>query len=88
MTSAGFTTYLVKCMHDFCTDRTLSFHFHFNEKNKTPKMFDLGLLQGCPLSPILFLVYSAPTFQPFPSNLQLDSIYVNDDTLLQGSTHY
>lgn len=84
MTKAGFPKYLVSWIHGFCTNRTLS--FHFNGEDETPKTFESGLPQGSPLSPILFVVYSAPAIQPSQSKLQIDSIYVDDDPVLQGAT--
>lgn len=61
ITKAGFPKYLVSWIHDFCTNRTLS--FHFNGENQFWKPFYSGLPQGSPLSPIFVVVYSTPTIQ-------------------------
>lgn len=80
MTSASFPSNLVNWIHNLCTHRRLS--FQFNGEHEDPKLFDSGLSQGSPLSRIAFVVYSVPTIQPSPSPFRVDSIYVDDDTLI------
>lgn len=84
MTLYGFPAYIVNWTRDFCTNRTLG--FHFQGETETPQSFDSGLPQGSPLPPVLFVVYSAPTITTFTSRTKVNSIHVDDDTILQGSS--
>lgn len=84
MKATGFPKYLTRWTHEFCTDCTLS--IHFNGETEVSKPFDSGRPQGSPLSPILFVIYSARTILPSTPALKVDSIYVDDDIMLQGAT--
>lgn len=84
MRFSGFPTYLLNWIHHFCSHRTLC--FHFDDKAETRKTFDSGLLpQGSPLSPMCVVIYSAPTIRCPPGRNKVYSIYMDDNTMLQGA---
>lgn len=86
METAGVPRNLTGGINDCGSNRTRS--FHFDGEIETPKTVDTGLSQGSPLFPILFVVYSVTTISPCRSGHQLESIYMDDDTLLKGATSY
>lgn len=70
LSGIDFPRYAVRWTENFCTERKHS--FHFDSKSDNPHPFDLGLPQGSPQSPILFVIHSAATItaQPLPPRFQ------------------
>lgn len=81
----GVHYYLVKTLDSFNTDRTIYMAFDRQEEEAVP--FQSGLPQGFPLSPVLFVIYTAalntPAQQPHDRH---ETSYVDDELMIQGAT--
>jgi len=76
--------YLTKWVAAFNTARKMA--FGFDQQSEQPQPYQCGLLQGSPISPILFLIYSNAMLetQHYPTDA-IDTSYVDDVCMLQHS---
>lgn len=84
MSIYGLHQYIVNWTKNFCTNRTLC--FHFQDEIEIPLVFNSALPQGSPLSPILFVIYTTTTITKPTRKTEVKSMYVDDDIMRQGST--
>lgn len=82
LTLHGFPRYLVEWIKEFCTKRRIGFHFKGTSEEPLP--FNSGLSQRSPLSPMLYVRYRSPTISQYAPPSKVNSIHVDDDTMLRG----
>jgi len=77
--------YLTEWVTAFKTDRKIA--FGFDQQSEQPQPYRCGLLQGSPVSPALFLIYSnAMLERSHQSHDMIDTSYVDDVRMVQMST--
>jgi len=77
--------YLTEWVTAFKTDRKIA--FGFDQQSEQPQPYRCGLLQGSPVSPALFLIYSnAMLERSHQSHDAIDTSYVDDVRMVQMST--
>ena len=74
-------TYLTDWISAFNTDRKIV--FGFDQQSEDPQPYQCGLLQGSPVSPILFLIFSNAMREKQEDPTATDTSYVDDVCLVQ-----
>lgn len=68
----------------FNSDRTIK--MAFEEQEEEPVPFRLGIPQGSPLSPILFVIYAVTLNGPgHKTPMETGTCYVDDEIMIQGA---
>ena len=83
MEARQLPTYLSKWTASFTAERTIA--FCFDNRVEDPKLYNSGLPQGSPASPILFLIYAQAMLEALPTSKEKDISYLDDDGALQLS---
>lgn len=83
MEARHLTRYLSRWTASFAAARTMTFCFDNAVEN--PQPYDSGLLQGSPVSPILFFIYAQVLLEA-PAYKDRDVSYLEDDGALQLAT--
>lgn len=86
LSAIGYPKAAVASTKNFCSDCTLSFHFDRRIENNHP--FDYGLPQGSLLSLVLFVIFSAPAITKTRAPMERNSLYADNNTMLQGGKRY
>lgn len=68
------------------SNRNRMIYLQFEGEKALPVLFEAGLPQGFPLSPILFVEYGAAISKAPQAGAELTTTYVDGDLMLQGGT--
>lgn len=79
----GIPNSLVQVIADFDGNRQV--YIEFDGQKGKPVDFSAGLLQGSPLSPLLYVVYDAAVCKYSAKPTELTTTYVDDKPMLQGA---
>lgn len=83
MTRMGFTSSVVSWTNDFSTYRPVS--ISIQGEQEIPRSFASALPRCSPLSTVPFSNYSAPIIPKSVNPTDINSIYVDNDTMLHGA---